>query len=93
MLPAWCMGRYMDVHVMTCTYNNTCTQAAIVRAMLPRDESDEHSAVLELRAGTCMYLSATACSIHLPIMLIMYIAVGGVESSLFTAEVFTMYQK
>jgi peptide chain release factor 1 len=38
--------------------------------MIPRDESDENSAVLELRA-----------------------AAGGVESSLFTAEMFTMYQK
>lgn len=45
-------------------------EASIVREMIPLDESDEHSAVLELRA-----------------------AAGGVESSLFTAEMFTMYQK
>lgn len=60
-----------------------------MKEMIPRDESDEHSAVLELRAGMCtmdgwMYILFNS---HL------LIAAGGVESSLFTAEMFMMYQK
>ncbi|XP_064382352.1 peptide chain release factor 1-like isoform X2 [Halichondria panicea] len=42
----------------------------LIESVLPRDEADNHSAILEVRAGA-----------------------GGVEASLFAAEIFQMYQR
>ena len=60
-------------------------KVSIVREMIPRDESDDNSAVLELRAGTVLQYFYPS--------LIFFVAAGGVESSLFTAEMLAMYQK
>ena len=30
-----------------------CVQVSLVQALVPRDEADEHSAILEVRAGGC----------------------------------------
>ena len=57
--------------------------------MIPRDESDEHSAVVELRAGFTTTIVRECCAFNSDLL----IAAGGAESSLFTAEVFMMYQK
>jgi peptide chain release factor 1 len=56
--------------ILECDQDLRALEGAIVREMIPRDQSDDHSAVLEVRA-----------------------AAGGTESSLFTAEMFAMYQK
>ncbi|CAI8050401.1 Peptide chain release factor 1 [Geodia barretti] len=56
--------------ILECDQDLRALEGAIVREMIPRDQSDDHSAVLEVRA-----------------------AAGGTESSLFTSEMFAMYQK
>jgi peptide chain release factor 1 len=56
--------------ILECDQELGDLEGAIVREMIPRDQSDDNSAVLEVRA-----------------------AAGGTESSLFTAEMFAMYQK
>ena len=32
---------------------SVCVQVSLVQALVPRDEADEHSAILEVRAGGC----------------------------------------
>ena len=36
-----------------------CVQVSLVQALVPRDEADEHSAILEVRAGGCRGGEAT----------------------------------
>ena len=56
-----CDEQLRKLEVNSCIFCYVCTvrmcgQAAVVREMIPRDESDEHSAVLEVRAGIYVFI-------------------------------------
>ena len=61
-----------------------------MQALLPRDEADEHSAVLEVRAGM---LSVPADKREGCDRCFLCTGAGGKEAALFTAEIFDMYQR
>ena len=40
---------------------SVCVQVSLVQALVPRDEADEHSAILEVRAGGCVGVWVGVC--------------------------------
>ena len=75
----------------------------IIKMLLPRDEADDRGVILEVRAGTVLYvydshfqgllLYDSIAFITYTTVCILLIGTGGDEASLFASEVFKMYQK
>ena len=62
----------------------------LLEAVIPRDEADKHSAILEIRAGR--HIQVQSCLL-IKNDFIFLTGAGGVEASLFAAEVYQMYQR
>lgn len=63
-----------------------------MQALIPRDDADSHSAILEVRAGK--FRRSRAPTYHPPTHpSCIPSGAGGKEASIFAAEIFQMYQK